>query len=44
MELIKEISGLQGVPRTLMLPLWGRAVFSRRYPEILDDKEAIGIA
>jgi SAM-dependent methyltransferase len=40
---IKEISDLQGVQRTLMLPLWGRAVFSRRYPEILDDKEAISI-
>jgi O-methyltransferase involved in polyketide biosynthesis len=39
----KEISELQDVQRTLMFPLWGRAVFSRLYPEILNDKEAVGI-
>jgi O-methyltransferase involved in polyketide biosynthesis len=38
-----EISTLQGVQKTLMLPLWGRAVFSRFYPEILNDKEAVNI-
>jgi O-methyltransferase involved in polyketide biosynthesis len=27
----------------LLPPLWGRAVFSGLYPEILDDKEAVGI-
>jgi O-methyltransferase involved in polyketide biosynthesis len=43
MDLKKDISGLRGVPKTLMLPLWGRAVFSRLYPELLDDKEAIAI-
>ncbi|MDR2342106.1 MAG: class I SAM-dependent methyltransferase, partial [Campylobacteraceae bacterium] len=40
---LKEISDLQGVQKTLIFPLWGRAVFSRFYPEILDDKEAVGI-
>ncbi|MDR2026642.1 MAG: class I SAM-dependent methyltransferase [Prevotellaceae bacterium] len=39
----REISELQGVQKTLMLPLWGRAVFSKRYPEMLDDREAAGI-
>jgi O-methyltransferase involved in polyketide biosynthesis len=39
----KEISTLRGVQKTLILPLWGRAVFSKLYPEILYDKEAIGI-
>ena len=40
---LKGISDLQGVQKTLMLPLWGRAVFSKLYPEILDDREAVGI-
>jgi O-methyltransferase involved in polyketide biosynthesis len=40
---LKGISELQGVQKTLMLPLWGRAVFSKLYPEILDDREAVGI-
>jgi O-methyltransferase involved in polyketide biosynthesis len=40
---LKEISNLRGVERTLLLPLWGRAVFGRLYPEILEDKEAMGI-
>ena len=40
---LKEISNLRGVQRTLIFPLWGRAVFSRLYPEILEDKEAAGI-
>ncbi|MDR2790493.1 MAG: class I SAM-dependent methyltransferase [Campylobacteraceae bacterium] len=39
----KEISNLKGIQKTLMLPLWGRAVFGRLYPEILDDKEAVRI-
>ncbi|MDR0733273.1 MAG: class I SAM-dependent methyltransferase, partial [Dysgonamonadaceae bacterium] len=39
----KEISTLRGVQKTLMFPVWGRAVYSKLYPEILDDKEAIGI-
>jgi O-methyltransferase involved in polyketide biosynthesis len=39
----KEISELRDVQRTLMLPLWGRAFFSRLYPEILNDKEAVCI-
>jgi O-methyltransferase involved in polyketide biosynthesis len=39
----KEISELQGVQKTLMFPLWGRAVFSKRYPEMLEDKEAVDI-
>jgi O-methyltransferase involved in polyketide biosynthesis len=39
----KEISVLQGVQRTLMLPLWGRATFSKLYPEILTDNEAVNI-
>jgi O-methyltransferase involved in polyketide biosynthesis len=39
----KEISELQDLQRTLMFPLWGRAVFSRLYPEILDDREALSI-
>ncbi|MDR2081283.1 MAG: class I SAM-dependent methyltransferase [Campylobacteraceae bacterium] len=39
----KEFSNLQGIQKTLMLPLWGRAVFGRLYPEILDDKEAVNI-
>jgi O-methyltransferase involved in polyketide biosynthesis len=39
----KIIPDLQGVQRTLMIPVWGRSVFSRLYPEILDDKEAIAI-
>jgi O-methyltransferase involved in polyketide biosynthesis len=34
---------LQGIQRTLILPLWGRSVFSSLYPEILDDKEAVNI-
>jgi O-methyltransferase involved in polyketide biosynthesis len=37
----KEIKNIQGIQRTLILPLWGRAVFSNLYPEILDDQEAI---
>jgi O-methyltransferase involved in polyketide biosynthesis len=40
---LKGISDLQGVQKTLILPLWGRAVFSKLYPEILDDREAVGI-
>jgi O-methyltransferase involved in polyketide biosynthesis len=39
----KKISDLQGIQRTLMIPLWGRSVFSSLYPEILDDKEAVNI-
>jgi O-methyltransferase involved in polyketide biosynthesis len=39
----KKNLDLQGVQRTLILPLWGRAVFSKLYPEILDDKESIEI-
>ncbi|MDR0579798.1 MAG: class I SAM-dependent methyltransferase [Campylobacteraceae bacterium] len=39
----KEILNLQGIKQTLMFPLWGRAVFSRLYPEILYDKEAVDI-
>ncbi|MDR0575566.1 MAG: class I SAM-dependent methyltransferase [Tannerella sp.] len=39
----KEIPDLQGVQRTLMLPLWGRAVFSKLYPEVPDDRKAIDI-
>ena len=39
----KEISKLQGVQKTLILPLWGRAAFSKLYPEILDYREAVGI-
>jgi O-methyltransferase involved in polyketide biosynthesis len=39
----KKIQNFQGTQRTLILPLWGRAVFSRLYPEILDDKEAANI-
>jgi O-methyltransferase involved in polyketide biosynthesis len=39
----EEFSALRGVQRTLFLPLWGRAVFSGFYPEILNDKEAINI-
>ncbi|MDR2794076.1 MAG: class I SAM-dependent methyltransferase [Treponema sp.] len=38
-----KIPDLQGVQKTALLPLWGRAVFSRLYPEILDDKESIRI-
>jgi O-methyltransferase involved in polyketide biosynthesis len=40
----KEILDFRGAQRTLILPLWGRAFFSRLYPEILDDKEAAHIA
>ncbi|MDR0719149.1 MAG: class I SAM-dependent methyltransferase [Treponema sp.] len=39
----KKISALQGIQRTLMIPLWGRSVFSGLYPEILDDREAVNI-
>jgi O-methyltransferase involved in polyketide biosynthesis len=39
----KEIQELQGVQKTLMLPLWGRAVFSKLYPGIMYDKEAVDI-
>jgi O-methyltransferase involved in polyketide biosynthesis len=39
----KAIAHLRGVHKTLILPLWGRAVFSKLYPEILYDQEAIGI-
>ncbi|MDR0706445.1 MAG: class I SAM-dependent methyltransferase [Treponema sp.] len=39
----KKILDLQGIQQTLMLPLWGRSVFSGLYPEILDDKEAVNI-
>jgi O-methyltransferase involved in polyketide biosynthesis len=39
----KKNLDLQGVQRTLLLPLWGRATFSNLYPEILDDKESIEI-
>jgi O-methyltransferase involved in polyketide biosynthesis len=39
----KKISGLQGIQRTLVIPLWGRSVFSGLYPEILYDTEAVNI-
>jgi O-methyltransferase involved in polyketide biosynthesis len=39
----KKISDLQGIQRTLMIPLWGRSVFSSLYPEILDDQEAVNL-
>ena len=27
----------------MLIPLWGRAKFSRLYPELLDDPKAVGI-
>jgi O-methyltransferase involved in polyketide biosynthesis len=39
----REVSKLRGVQKTLMFPVWGRAVFSKLYPEILYDAEAISI-
>jgi O-methyltransferase involved in polyketide biosynthesis len=39
----KEIPALRGVQETLLFPVWGRAVFSRLYPGILCDREAVGI-
>jgi O-methyltransferase involved in polyketide biosynthesis len=39
----KKTLSLQGVPQTLLIPLWGRAVYSQLYPEILTDKQAAQI-
>jgi O-methyltransferase involved in polyketide biosynthesis len=33
----------QSVQATMMLPLWGRAQYSKLYPDILDDQEAAAI-
>ena len=35
---------LSGVPKTLLLPLWGRAVVSRSKNALIDDPKAIEIA
>lgn len=32
---------LDGVEETLLVPLWGRAIFSRENPSILNDTKAI---
>ena len=34
---------LQSVQGTMLLPLWGRAEYSQKYPETLDDRTAIEI-
>jgi O-methyltransferase involved in polyketide biosynthesis len=38
-----KISNLLDIQRTLLIPLWGRATFSKLYPEILIDNDAINI-
>lgn len=34
---------LQSVQGTMLIPLWGRAKYSAKYPNILQDKDAMEI-
>ena len=40
---MSENINLQTVQETMLISLWGRAKFSRLYPELLDDPEAVEI-
>ena len=40
---MSENINLETVQETMLISLWGRAKFSRLYPELLDDPEAVKI-